>query len=94
MTTVEEIHQNLCDLHKDPLGFVYFAFPWGEEGTELANCYGPEPWQEQFLKDLREYSPQKALLEATSSGHGIGKSALVAWIILWAISTCPDTRGW
>ena len=25
---------------------------------------------------------------AVASGHGIGKSALVAWIILWAMSTC------
>jgi hypothetical protein len=31
--------------------------------------------------------------EATVSGHGIGKSACVAWIILWAMSTFPNTRG-
>ena len=30
---------------------------------------------------------------AVTSGHGVGKSALVSWIIIWAISTCPDTRG-
>ena len=30
---------------------------------------------------------------AVASGHGIGKSALVAWIILWAMSTLRDTRG-
>ena len=30
---------------------------------------------------------------AVASGHGVGKSALVAWIILWALSTLPDTRG-
>jgi hypothetical protein len=83
----------LANLHKDPFAFVMFAFPWGEEGTELEHCFGPEPWQEQFLKDLRDYSPQKALLEAVSSGHGVGKSTLVAWIIIWAISTCRDTRG-
>lgn len=37
-----------------------------------------------------------ALLEcqiAVSSGHGIGKSALVAMITCWAMATCPDTRG-
>ena len=90
---VDQITDDLCNLHKDPYGFVMFAFPWGEEGTELANQFGPEPWQAAVLRDLREYSPQKALLEAVSSGHGVGKSALVAWIILWAISTCPDTRG-
>ena len=30
---------------------------------------------------------------AVASGHGIGKSALVAWIILWAMSTFTDARG-
>jgi hypothetical protein len=83
---------SLLALRTDSLGFVRFAFPWGEPG-ELANCSGPEPWQERFLIDLRELSPQRALLEATASGHGVGKSALVAWIILWAIATAPDTRG-
>lgn len=31
--------------------------------------------------------------EAIASGHGIGKSAFVAWLILWAVSTFKDTRG-
>lgn len=93
MASEEQLYEELAGLARDPLAFVRFAFPWGEPGTELAKCFGPEPWQEQFLSDLRECSPQKALLEATASGHGVGKSALVAWIILWAIATSPDTRG-
>jgi len=28
-----------------------------------------------------------------ASGHGIGKSALTAWIVLWLMSTRPDSRG-
>jgi hypothetical protein len=35
----------------------------------------------------------RAIQLAVASGHGIGKTALVSWIILWAISTKPDTRG-
>jgi hypothetical protein len=35
----------------------------------------------------------EAVRVAIASGHGIGKSALVAWIILWAMSTLRDTRG-
>lgn len=31
--------------------------------------------------------------EDVSAGHGVGKSALVSWLILWAISTREDTRG-
>lgn len=30
---------------------------------------------------------------AVASGHGIGKSALVAMLIMWAMSTCQHTRG-
>ncbi len=30
---------------------------------------------------------------AVASGHGIGKSALVAWLLLWALSTHEETRG-
>lgn len=30
---------------------------------------------------------------ARCSGHGIGKSACVAWIILWAITTMVDAKG-
>ena len=30
---------------------------------------------------------------AVASGHGIGKSALTAWIVLWLMSTRPDARG-
>ena len=35
----------------------------------------------------------EAIQFAAASGHGVGKSTLVAWIILWAISTFEDTRG-
>ena len=30
---------------------------------------------------------------ATATGHGVGKSALVAMIIIWAFTTFPDCRG-
>lgn len=33
------------------------------------------------------------ILLARTSGHGIGKSACVSWIIDWAISTMEDTKG-
>ena len=79
----------------NPHGFVLFAFPWGEPDTELAHRDGPEPWQEEVLKALASglINVQEAIQIARTSGHGIGKSALVAWIILWAISTFEDTKG-
>lgn len=82
----------------DPLGFVLYAFDWGS--GELAEfAAGPEDWQRDTLQDIREklrsgvIDAGQAIQEAISSGHGVGKSALVSWLILWAMSTCEDTRG-
>lgn len=81
----------------DPLGFVEAAFPWGEGA--LTGHDGPDTWQREILGQLGErlrageIGVREAIQTAVSSGHGPGKSALVAWIVLWAISTYPDTRG-
>lgn len=84
----------LAQFTNDPLGFVFFAFPWGEEG-ELKKEIGPDAWQCELLARLGKglITIEQAIQIATTSGHGVGKSALVAWIILWAMSTFPDTRG-
>lgn len=85
----------LASCNKDPLAFVLGAFPWGEPGSTLEQFTGPEQWQVDILNDIAKglLTPNKAIQLATASGHGIGKSALVAWIILWAFFTAPDTRG-
>ena len=44
----------LASFADDPLGFVYFAFPWGEPGTPLENMEGPDEWQQEHLKYLGE----------------------------------------
>lgn len=93
MSTSKTIAEKLATYRNDPLGFVMFAFPWGQPGA-LVNKTGPEDWQRQVLIEIRDgMSPELALKIAVSSGHGVGKSALVSWIILWAISTCLETRG-
>ena len=77
---------------KDPYAFVMLAFPWGEGDLKDKQ---PEEWQIKILKDIGSglMSFSAALKFATTSGHGIGKSALVAWLILWAICTFPETKG-
>jgi hypothetical protein len=87
-----------CALYsKNPLGFVRWAFEWGE--GELVGHDGPDDWQVDVLGDIStglisgSISTTEAVQIAMASGHGIGKSALVAWVILWAISTMEDTRG-
>jgi hypothetical protein len=97
-----EIADQCLEYYADPLGFVMWAFPWGEKGSELQNYYGPDEWQERELRQIgkqvvdRNFDGVKAVLpiqRATASGHGIGKSALTSWIILWLMSTRPRCRG-
>ena len=82
----EQLAQTLAPFRRDPLGYVLSAFPWGQPGTALAGEDGPEPWQREVLEKLGHglMSSAEAVRMAVASGHGIGKSALVAWIILWA----------
>ena len=95
--TPSELEAKLAELlakcGTDPLGFVRAAFAWGE--GELAGHQGPDQWQTAVLTHIRDHllPPSAAIRYAVASGHGIGKSALVAWIILWALSTRVDTRG-
>ena len=81
----------------DPLRYVMFAFPWGEKGTSLEKFPdGPDEWQKKQLNDIRDHirsGKDIALRDATTSGHGIGKSAETAWIILWFVSTRPNCAG-
>lgn len=95
-----EIARDIAGYARDPLGFVYYAFPWGQ--GELKEYDGPDAWQIDILNQIKSAlecaeDPSKALQTAiqiaVSSGHGIGKSALVSWVILWALSTFEDTKG-
>jgi hypothetical protein len=86
----------IAGFRHDPLGFVLASYPWGEPG-ELRDQTGPRQWQREVLEDigakLRDGATvHQAIQVATSSGHGIGKSALVSWTIHWALSTCPDSK--
>jgi len=77
----------------DPHGFVMYAFPWNT--GELKGEEGPDLWQIEILQELGNglLTVDAAVQLAVASGHGVGKSALVAWIMLWAMSTCEDCRG-
>lgn len=94
MSAKGELISALAECTHDPLKFVYFAFPWGEPGP-LEKMNGPEAWQKDILMDIRDNVriPDKVVREAVASGHGIGKSALVSWLILWAMATHENTRG-
>jgi hypothetical protein len=90
----EELIEELGTFAYDPVGFVYWAFPWGERG-ELSDEEGPDLWQLWVLQQVKDriLTVEEAIQLAVTSGHGVGKSALVSWLIWWAFSTFPGTRG-
>jgi len=81
-------------LKNDPLKFVLMVFPWGQKDTPLEHFTGPRKWQREVLQELTAHIKQNngkldfdTFRMATSSGRGIGKSALVSWLVIWMLST-------
>lgn len=98
----ELLHEDVGSFFADPLGWVMYAFPWGEKGTALEHYDGPDEWQRDALIEWGDaikannfdgHNPVDAYLYAVASGHGIGKSAFSSWIILFIMSTRPFSRG-
>jgi len=97
-----EIASDCAHYYDDPLGWVLWAFPWGEEGTQLEDFNGPDNWQVEFLEEwgrqikIRSFdgfTPCAPIQFGIASGHGIGKSAVSAWIILFIMSTRAHSKG-
>lgn len=89
-----------AEFYDDPYGWVLWAFDWDE--GDLKGFEGPDEWQRDTLVDIGNavkergfdgVTPVDPIREATASGHGIGKSALTAWLILWIMSTRPYAKG-
>ncbi len=91
----DELLEKISLFDKDPVGFAEYAYDWGEK--DLENSKGQRQWQSDVGSDIRDHlnNPKKRftpLLLAVASGHGIGKSADIAQILHWAMSTCEDTK--
>lgn len=96
-----ELAEFVGQFYDDPLGFVLACFPWGEPGP-LKDHDGPDVWQREFLEWLgsevraRKFDGIHAVAPirgGVSSGHGIGKSTIQAWLVCWIMSTRPRCRG-
>ena len=88
-----------------PEAFPDLVYPWGQKGHRLEHKT-LRRWQAEFLKDLGEkvratrFDPSgitgpstvDPLLFSTASGHGIGKSALVAMLVHWGHFCWPMSR--
>lgn len=102
-TPEEDLLDLLASLERRPYDFVMAMFPWGEPETELAKRPGPDVWQRKALLLIQEkllsgaISGEEAVAclvkMAIRSGHGVGKTAWLSWVIWWAVATKVDTRG-
>ena len=67
----EQLEEIIEDLAADPVMFV-----------ETMLNVKPEKWQKEFL-----YNVQNNPRNAVKSGHGVGKTAVLSWLILWWLLT-------
>ena len=51
----EQLIEDIAGFTHDPLGYALYAFPWGEEGTELAHATGPRQWQADAFREIRDH---------------------------------------
>lgn len=100
-TYEELLAEEVAQYYADPFGFVLAMFPWGEPGR-LERYDGPDVWQAEFLEGVGREVAEKGfdglnsvlpIRRSVSSGHGIGKSAIVAMLVDWLMSTRPHCRG-
>ncbi|MFD2232777.1 terminase [Phaeospirillum tilakii] len=79
----------------DPLRWSLAAWDWGQGA--LAEVEGPRDWQRDILGAIRDHLADPATRFqpcqiAVSSGHGIGKSALMGMLSNWALSCHVGAR--
>lgn len=97
----EMLAEDIASFRHDPAGYIWYAFPWGVKGGPLEKS-APRSWTMEVCasikakleaNSLKPGSEWDVISEAIASGHGIGKSAFIAQIVLWAMSTFPQTKG-
>ena len=93
----EQLIEDIASFTHDPLGYAHYAFPWGEQGTELAHADGPREWQADVFREIRDHlqnpvTRYQPLMISIASGHGIGKSAAISMLTNWGMSTCEDCK--
>lgn len=95
-----ELAEQIAEFYDDPLGHVLFSYPWGQ--GQLTGFKGPRRWQWEFLEQLGDevkargfdgVNAVEPIQFSTASGHGIGKSALVSFLIRWIMDTRPFAKG-
>lgn len=93
---------DIASFYADPLGHVIYSYAWGSGA--LRGEVGPDEWQREELENIgaevrrREAAGDdpdailSAIRIAVASGHGIGKTCFISWVLLWFISTRPHCQ--
>jgi len=98
--TEAQLADLMAECYANPLMHVMVSYPWG--AGLLAGRDGPDTWQAAFLEDVGQEvasrgfdggAPVDPIQFSTASGHGIGKSAVTAWLIRWVMDTRPFCKG-
>ena len=75
----------------EPAAFVRDFWAWGK--GSLADETGPDTWQMEELEKIgRKIKAGESVMIAVSSGHGVGKSAMSSWLIIWFMATRPQPQ--
>lgn len=70
--------------------------------SRFSRKYGPDKWACEMLEQIGDQvrqrgfngkNPVEPIRLAVTSGHGIGKSAMTAWLVDWIMSTRPFAQG-
>ena len=93
-TAADHLVEDIASFRDDPLGFVKYVFPWGK--GDLADHTGPDKWQAELLEDVGRHIREgdgAAYQSCTASGHGCGKGAVTAWLILHQMACRKNLNG-
>jgi len=93
-----EIMTQMLSFKNDPVGCVFYSFPWRQPGTLFESFTGPRDWQLKELEAIGQHVQAQAFAHenklsldifrgAWSSGRGPGKSALFGMVAHWHMST-------
>lgn len=88
----------LISFQTRPWDWVLECYPWGEPGSSVERRL-PELWQRDWLMTLQaelqrtDLRPDqiwnRVIRISTAAGNGVGKTALVSWLIHWFMSVFP-----
>jgi phage terminase large subunit len=79
----EDVFEQFARFRDDPVGLVRHC--WGDVSARRRS--DGSRYQEEFIASVAAH-PRNTLV----SGHGVGKSTIIAWLVIWFLVTRPMSR--